>query len=469
MALIKSISGIRGTIGGKQGDGLTPADIVRFSVGYGKFLLSRKRKLPVQVVVGRDARMSGEMISHLVTGTLLGMGIHVVDLGLTTTPTLEMAVTETGSAGGIMITASHNAKQWNALKLLDRHGEFLSGSDGQKVLQLAESNETEYVDHIHLGRYRQDTTQLSKHIEKILRLPLVNIPAIKKTDFRIVVDPVNSTGAIAVPMLLDHLGVKQVSLLFGEVNGDFAHPPEPLPENLSELAATVVRTKAHLGIAVDPDVDRLALVQEDGEMFGEEYTLVAVADYVLKHTTGNAVSNMSSTTALKDITEKAGGIYYTAPVGEVNVVHRMKEVNAVIGGEGNGGIIYPGLHYGRDALVGIALFLSHLALFGRSCSVMKSKLPYYYMSKNKIAIPSEVDLDRVFTGLTKKYASQPMNREDGVRIEFGKDWVHLRKSNTEPIMRIYAESDSQVKAEVLVRKIIADIGEVIRLNESVPD
>lgn len=469
MPLIKSISGIRGTIGGKQGEGLTPADIVRFSGGYGRFLLSRKRKLQVQVVIGRDARMSGEMVSRLVSGTLLGMGIHVIDLGLTTTPTLEVAVTETGSSGGIMITASHNPKQWNALKLLDRHGEFLSDSDGQKVLQLAEDPSTEYADNTRLGKYRQDSALLSKHIEKILKLPLVNVPAIKKAEFRIIVDPVNSTGAIAVPLLLEKLGVKQVSLLFGEVNGDFAHPPEPLPENLSELAGTVVRTRANLGIAVDPDVDRLAIVQEDGEMFGEEYTLVAVADYVLKHTKGNTVSNMSSTIALKDITEKAGGMYYTAPVGEVNVVSRMKEVHAVIGGEGNGGIIYPDLHYGRDALVGIALFLSHLALFGRSCSVLKSKLPYYYISKNKIAIPADVDLNRVFKSLTKKYASQPINLEDGVRIEFGKDWIHLRKSNTEPIMRIYAESDSQVKAEVLVRKIIADIGEVIRLNGSFPD
>lgn len=469
MPLIKSISGIRGTIGGKSGDGLTPADIVRFSEGYGKFLLSRKRKLPVQVVIGRDGRMSGEMVSRLVSGTLMGLGIHVVDLGLSTTPTLEMAVTETGSAGGIMITASHNPKHWNALKFLDRHGEFLSDADGQKVLQLAETAGNEYAGNAQLGKYKQDASQLSKHIEKILCLPLVNIPAIRKADFRIVVDPVNSTGAIAVPLLLERLGVQHVNVLFGEVNGDFAHLPEPLPENLSELASTVVRTRANLGLAVDPDVDRLAIVQEDGEMFGEEYTLVTVADYVLKHAKGNTVSNMSSTSALRDITEKAGGVYYAAPVGEVNVVGRMKEVRAVIGGEGNGGVIYPELHYGRDALVGIALFLSHLALFGRSCSVLKSKLPYYHISKNKIAIPEDVDLKVVFEGLTRKYSSQPINREDGVRIEFGRDWVHLRKSNTEPILRIYAESDSQVKAEVLVRKIIADIGEVIRLNGSYPD
>lgn len=436
MALIKSISGIRGTMGGLPGKGLTPPDIMKFSVGFAKFLLSRKRTRPVQVVIGRDARQSGDMVSGIVSGTLLGMGIHVIDLGLTTTPTLEIAVSETGSSGGVMITASHNAKQWNALKLLNRYGEFLSRADGDKVLQLAESKDVEYVVHGDIGHYRRDDTFLLKHIEKILRLPLVNLAAIKKADFRIVVDPVNSTGGIAVPLLLEKLGVRQVTLLNGEVNGDFAHPPEPLPENLTELAATVVRNRAHLGFAVDPDVDRLAIVQEDGDMFGEEYTLVAVADYVLKHQKGNTVSNMSSTIALKDITEKAGGKHYASAVGEINVVHLMKEVKAVIGGEGNGGVIYPDLHYGRDALVGIALFLSHLALTGKSCSVLKSRLPYYTISKNKITVPSDVDLDHVFSGLLTKYAGHPINRDDGVRIEFGKDWVHIRRSNTEPILRI---------------------------------
>ncbi|HNS18755.1 MAG TPA: phosphoglucosamine mutase [Bacteroidales bacterium] len=464
MALIKSISGIRGTLGGTPGDGLTPPDIMKFTIGFAKFLFTKKRTRPLQVVIGRDARPSGEMVSGIVSGTLLGLGIHVIDLGLTTTPTLEIAVMETGSTGGIMITASHNAKHWNALKLMNRCGEFLSAADGNKVLQLATTMEAEYATLASLGCITRNDTFLLKHIEKILRLPLVNVAAIRKADFRIVVDPVNSTGGIAVPLLLEKLGVKQVVLLNGEVNGDFAHPPEPLPENLSELSGSVVRSNAHLGFAVDPDVDRLAIVQEDGEMFGEEYTLVAVADYVLKHQQGNTVSNMSSTRALKDITEKAGGNHYASAVGEVNVVRVMKEVKAVIGGEGNGGIIYPDLHYGRDALVGIALFLSHLALSGRSCSALKSRLPYYYLSKNKINVPPDVDLDNVFKGLLTKYASHPINREDGVRIEFDRDWVHIRKSNTEPVMRIYAESDSQVKAEVLVRKIIADIGEVIRLN-----
>ena len=464
MALIKSISGIRGTIGGKPGDGLTPPDVMKFTLGFARLMLSRKRSRPVQVVIGRDARPSGGMVSGIVSGTLLGMGIHVIDLGLTTTPTLEIAVIETGSSGGVMITASHNPRQWNALKLLNRYGEFLSEADGDRVLQLAETLDVEYASHVNPGHYTRNDTFLQKHIAKILRLPLVDVTAIRKAEFRIVADPVNSTGGIAVPLLLEKLGVRQVTLLNGEVSGDFAHPPEPLPENLSELSAAVVRNKAHLGFAVDPDVDRLAIVQEDGDMFGEEYTLVAVADYVLKHQKGDTVSNMSSTIALKDITEKAGGKYFASAVGEVNVVRVMKEVKAVIGGEGNGGIIYPGLHYGRDALVGIALFLSHLALSGKSCSVLRSRLPYYYISKNKITLPSDVDLNKVFKGILTKYASHPVNREDGVRIEFDRDWVHIRKSNTEPVLRIYAESDSPAKAEVLVRKIIADIGEVIRLK-----
>lgn len=469
MALIKSISGIRGTIGGIPGENLTPIDVVRFAGAFAAFLRSNSRNGTITVVVGRDARISGEMVSRLAIGTLMGMGIDILDIGLTTTPTLELAVPDTQAAGGIMITASHNPKQWNALKLINKQGEFLSAEDGERVVALAGATDLEFAPVGRLGHYRYDDSFISKHIERIIQLPLVNIDAIKKADYHIVADVVNSTGALAVPVLLERLGVRNVDVLFGEPTGDFAHQPEPLPENLSELAAAVVRNKAHLGFAVDPDVDRLAVVQEDGEMFGEEYTLVAVADYVLKHQKGNTVSNLSSTIALKEITDKAGCTYYASAVGEVNVVNVMKSVEAVIGGEGNGGVIYPELHYGRDALAGMALFLSHLATSGRSCSSLRSTLPSYHISKNKVHIPQDVDLEQVFHSLRRKYAHQPLNEQDGLRIEFGREWVHLRKSNTEPILRIYAESDSQVKSDVLAKKITTDIGEVIRLNGSYPD
>ncbi len=464
MTLIVSISGIRGTIGGTPGQAFTPADIVRFTAAYGRFLQLTAENGRKKVVIGRDGRSSGEMVSGIVAGTLMGMGINVVDLGLSTTPTVEIAVTERGASGGIVITASHNPKNWNALKLLNQKGEFLSATEGDLVLKLAQENNLEFSQVQHLGKYETDPAWIGKHVEKILALPMVDAKAIRKAGFKVVVDCVNSTGALAIPVLLDRLGVAHHELLFGEVNGDFAHNPEPLPENLTELSQAVVRSKAHVGFAVDPDVDRLAIVCEDGEMFGEEYTLVAVADYVLRNKNGNTVSNLSSTGALRDVTEKAGGTYYASAVGEVNVVEKMKSTGAVIGGEGNGGVIYPDLHYGRDALVGIALFLSHLALSGKSCSALRASYPSYFISKNKISLPDTASLDLIFGEITRKYANQPVDRTDGVRIDFGKEWVHLRKSNTEPVMRIYAESDAPGKADVLARKIISDIREILKLE-----
>ncbi|MFT2009198.1 phosphoglucosamine mutase [Pontibacter sp. 13R65] len=459
MALIKSISGIRGTIGGKAGDGLTPVDVVKFAAAYGTWVLQTTNNNTI--VIGRDARLSGDMVNKLVCATLQGLGIHVIDVGLSTTPTVEMVVPDKKAGGGIILTASHNPKQWNALKLLNQHGEFISDAEGKLVLEIAEKEAFEFAQVNDLGQYKQAEDALQKHIEAILNLPLVDVEAIAAKDFRVAIDCVNSSGGIAVPMLLEALGVTKIEKLFCEPDGNFAHNPEPLPENLREISKVIEKGKFDLGIVVDPDVDRLALVSEDGSMFGEEYTLVAVADYVLKNTVGNTVSNLSSTRALLDVTEKAGGNYYAAAVGEVNVVNMMKAQNAIIGGEGNGGIIYPELHYGRDALVGIALFLTHLAKSDMSMTRLRNSYPSYYISKNKIELTPDVDVDNVLVQMQHRYAKQPINTIDGVKIEFGKEWVHLRKSNTEPIIRIYAESDSNATAEHLANKIIADIKEII--------
>ena len=463
MTLIKSISGIRGTIGGKPDEALTPLDIVKYTSAFGKLIAQTANSKSVTVVVGRDARMSGAMVSGIVCATLSGMGIHVIDLGLSTTPTVEMAVTELKADGGIILTASHNPKQWNALKLLNSKGEFISEETGKELLALASTNNFEYANVNELGKYTENKDFLNTHIDKILALPYVDKDAVRKADFSIVIDAINSSGSIAVPALLEKLGVRKIQTINATTNGDFAHNPEPLPEHLNELSQTVLKQKAHLGISVDPDVDRLAFVSEDGEMFGEEYTLVAVADYVLKqHKKGNTVSNLSSTRALRDVTELNGGTYSASAVGEVNVVKMMKESKAVIGGEGNGGIILPELHYGRDALVGIAIFLTHLAKFGKPVSVLRSSYPSYYISKNKIELTPEINVDKVLEQVKQKYKNQPINTVDGVKIEFDKEWVHLRKSNTEPIIRIYSESQTYSTAESLAKKIISDIKEIIK-------
>jgi phosphomannomutase len=460
VALIKSISGIRGTIGGAAGDGLTPIDVVKYAAAFGTWVLQQTGNNTI--IIGRDARLSGDMVSRLVAATLQGLGIHVIDLGLSTTPTVEMAVPAKNAGGGIILTASHNPKQWNALKLLNSKGEFISDEDGKKVLELGDSEAFDFAPVTKLGSYTTDDTFLQEHINAILALPLVDKAAIQAKNFRIVVDAVNSCGGFAVPMLLEQLGVEVIEKLFCEPTGDFAHNPEPLPENLREIAKTMEKGSFDLGIVVDPDVDRLALVNEDGTMFGEEYTLVAVADYVLQQLGGgNTVSNLSSTRALRDVTEKHGGQYAAAAVGEVNVVNKMKETNAVIGGEGNGGIIYPELHYGRDSLVGIALFMSHLAKTGLTMTRLRASYPNYFISKNKIELTPEINTDQVLVEMEKRYAKQPVNTIDGVKIEFDKEWVHLRKSNTEPIIRIYAESDSNATADHLANKIIGDIKEII--------
>lgn len=461
MTLIKSISGIRGTIGGKTGDNLTPVDVVKFAAAYGSLL--KQKKGAAKVVIGRDARLSGEMVSALVTATLQGLGIDVVDLGLSTTPTVEIAVPLENAAGGIILTASHNPVQWNALKLLNEKGEFISGKDGEEVLRIAEAEEFDFAQVTKLGKYEKKDDYIKIHIDQILKLPLVDVEAVTNKGFKVVVDAVNSTGGIAVPMLLKAMGVK-VKELYCDPTGHFPHNPEPLPEHLTDIIREIKKGKYDLGIVVDPDVDRLALVSEDGTPFGEEYTLVAVADYVLnagKKKKGNTVSNLSSTRALRDITEKAGGEYFAAAVGEVNVVTMMKEQNAVIGGEGNGGVIYPDLHYGRDALAGIALFLTYLAKADTTVSRLRAKYPNYIISKNKIELTPDINVDKVLEEVKKKYVKQPINTIDGVKIEFDKEWVHLRKSNTEPIIRIYAESDMEVKADNLAKKIISDIKEII--------
>jgi len=464
VTLIKSISGIRGTIGGPVGEGLTPLDVVKYAAAYGTWVKTQATDSKL-IVIGRDARISGDMVSRLVAATLQGLGLDVCDLGLSTTPTVEMAVPAKKAAGGIILTASHNPKQWNALKLLNAAGEFISEADGQQVLASAESEDFDFAPVTKLGQYSTDNTFLKKHIKAILALPLVDAEAIRARNFRVVVDAVNSCGGFAVPQLLEALGVTTIEKLHCEPTGEFAHNPEPLPEHLRDIAKVLEKGGFDLGIVVDPDVDRLALVSENGEMFGEEYTLVAVADYVLKTLGGgNTVSNLSSTRALRDVTEKAGGRYAAAAVGEVNVVAKMKETNAVIGGEGNGGIIYPELHYGRDALVGIALFLSHLAQTGLTASRLRASYPGYFISKNKIELTPEIDTDHVLVQMEKKYRKQPVNTIDGVKIEFDKEWVHLRKSNTEPIIRIYAESSSNATADYLAQKIIGDIKEIIAVK-----
>ena len=459
MTLIKSISGIRGTIGGKTGDNLTPLDIVKFTAAFGTLLI--KEGANKKIIVGRDGRISGAMVKNLVISTLQALGLQVIDLDYSTTPTVEMAVVFENAGGGIILTASHNPKEWNALKLLNSQGEFINSAYGQKVLEIAQSEDFVFAPVDQLGICILDDSFLLKHIDAIVNYELVDVAAIKKAKFKVVVDAVNSTGAIAVPALLKALGVKEIEVLNGEVNGKFAHNPEPLPEHLTELSREVLKQKASLGIAVDPDVDRLCFVCEDGTMFGEEYTLVAVADYVLSHRKGNTVSNMSSTRALRDITEKRGGEYFSSAVGEVNVVNKMKAVNAVIGGEGNGGIIVPDLHYGRDALIGIALFLTHLANTKKTAKQLRNSFPDYFISKNKIQLENGVDVKGVFEKIKDKYKNQPINIEDGLKIEFDKDWVHLRTSNTEPIIRIYAESNFATTADNIASRLMKDISELM--------
>ncbi len=457
MALIKSISGIRGTIGGKPGEGLSPLDVVKFTAAFGTWLTQQSDNR--KVVIGRDGRISGEMVKQLVVATLNGLGLDVVDLDLSTTPTVEIAVKQENAAGGIILTASHNPKEWNALKLLNSEGEFISGENGAVVLDLAAREDFTFADVNKLGSYERNDTYMQKHIDLVLNYPLVDVAAIKARNFKVVVDAVNSTGATFIPALLKALGVEDVTVLFGEVNGRFSHNPEPLPENLTALSNEVNKSQADLGIAVDPDVDRLCFVCEDGSMFGEEYTLVAVADYILKHRKGNTVSNLSSTQALKDVTLKAGGEYHPSAVGEVNVVRKMKEVNAVIGGEGNGGIIVPDLHYGRDALIGIGLFLSHVAQTKKNLKAIRNSYPDYFISKNKIELDKGVDVKTIFEKIKGKYKNQPVNTEDGLKIEFEKDWVHLRTSNTEPIIRIYSESQNETTADNIAKRIMQDIRE----------
>ncbi|MCS6968388.1 MAG: phosphoglucosamine mutase [Cytophagales bacterium] len=460
MALIKSISGIRGVIGGKQGESLTPFEVVRYTAAFGSWVMAHQRR--GKVVIGRDARASGEMINRLVIGTLQGLSIDVIDLGLSTTPTVEIAVQEEQASGGIVISASHNPGNWNALKLLNSKGEFVSSAEGHEILSIAEKGNVEFAPVGNLGKYFQNHTYLQKHVEKILRLALVDKAAIAAANFSIVVDGVNSTGGIVVPMLLEALGVQKIEKLYCEPNGIFPHNPEPLPEHLTHLCSKIAQGDYDLGIAVDPDVDRVAFICEDGTPFGEEYTLVAVADYVLSQNKGgNAVSNLSSTRALQEIALKRGGNYFASAVGEVNVITAMKAHGAVIGGEGNGGVIYPELHYGRDALVGIALFLTHLAKFGKSAKRLRATYPNYYISKNKIELTDGMNVDEIIAKIRERYKKHPINLTDGLKIEFGREWVHLRKSNTEPILRIYAESESQVMADSLARKIISDIKEFI--------
>ena len=457
MALIKSISGIRGTIGGKQGEGLSPLDVVKFTASFATFLQKNSNKEKLQLVVGRDARISGQMVDNLVVGTLIGMGIDVIETGLSTTPTVEVTVVDKKADGGIIITASHNPMQWNALKLLNAKGEFINAAEGNEVLQLAETMDINFAQVDKLGQYITDFNTIDTHIQKVVNLPLVDVEAIKKASFKVAVDAVDSTGGIAIPRLLKALGVDNVVEINCDPTGKFSHNPEPLPENLTEISRVVKENNCNLGIVVDPDVDRLALICEDGEMFGEEYTLVAVADYVLSKNKGNTVSNMSSTRALRDITEAYGASYTASAVGEVNVVEKMKETNAIIGGEGNGGVIYPELHYGRDALVGVALFLTLLAKKGCSVSELRKTYPNYVISKNKIELTPDINVDNVLKAIADKYKNQPVNTIDGVKIEFGNEWVHLRKSNTEPIIRIYSESQSMEKANDLAQRIIKDI------------
>lgn len=461
MTLIKSISGIRGTIGGQTGENLTPVDVVKFTAAFGTIIKNQEKKQKYTVVVGRDARISGPMVDQLVCGTLMGIGIDVINAGLATTPTVEIAVTESKADGGIILTASHNPKQWNALKLLNNKGEFFNDAEGKKVLQLAETDAYTFstVDELGNISYRNDFDEI--HIHKILALPYVDVPAIKAANFKVAIDCVNSVGGKILPALFKALGVNEVLELYCTPNGQFPHNPEPLPEHLTEISKLVKDKKADLGFVVDPDVDRLAIINEDGSMFGEEYTLVAVADYVLSKKKGNTVSNLSSTRALADVTEKSGGTYTASAVGEVNVVTAMKKTSAIIGGEGNGGVILPDLHYGRDALVGIALFLSHLAHSKLKCSQLKAKYPLYFISKNKIELTAGINVDAILEKMKQRHSNQKINDADGVRIDFDKEWVHLRKSNTEPIIRVYSESKSEGSAKQLAGKIIEEIKSLI--------
>jgi len=459
MTLIKSISGIRGTIGGKTGDNLTPVDAVKFASAYGTWLKNNSDKEKLTVVIGRDARISGPMIHNLVANTLIGLGINVIDLGLSTTPTVEVAVPMEGADGGIILTASHNPKQWNALKLLNEKGEFLSGDNGAVILEIAESEAFDFADVDNLGEVTINDAYMDIHIDEVLDLPLVDADAVRAAGFKVVVDGVNSSGGIIIPKLLEQMGVEVVKL-YCEPNGHFPHNPEPLKEHLGDICKLVVEEKAHLGIVVDPDVDRLAFISNDGEMFGEEYTLVACADYVLSKTPGNTVSNMSSSRALRDITQKYGGTYEASAVGEVNVVELMKKNNAIIGGEGNGGIIYPELHYGRDSLVGVALFLTYLAGQTKTVAELRASYPQYYMSKNKIELTPQINVDAILEAMAAKYSNEDISVIDGVKIDFANEWVHLRKSNTEPIIRIYTEAQTQEKADELAVLIINEIKEV---------
>ena len=462
MTLIKSISGIRGTIGGAVEDNLTPIDAVKFAAAYGTWIKQQRNKENYRVVVGRDARISGEMIQSLVMNTLVGLGIHVIDVGLSTTPTVEVAVPMEHADGGIILTASHNPKQWNALKLLNHKGEFLNGVEGQKILEIAESNNMTFAEVDDLGKITRNDAYIDMHIDEVLKLPLVNAKAIKAAKFKVVVDGVNSTGGIAIPLLLDRLDVHPVKL-YCDPTGHFPHNPEPLKEHLGDLAEAVVKHRADFGIVVDPDVDRLAFMDEKGDMFGEEYTLVACADYVLSKTPGNTVSNMSSTRALRDVTEKHGGMYEASAVGEVNVVDLMKKNKVVIGGEGNGGIIYPDLHYGRDALVGVALFLSLLAESKMTVSELRATYPNYFMSKKKIQLTPDLDVDAILKTMESNYSHENLTTIDGVKIDFADCWVHLRKSNTEPIIRIYTEAPSQEAADRLADQFISEIKAVANI------
>ena len=459
MTLIKSISGIRGTIGGCVGDALTPLDIVRFTASYATFIRKQSSSSNT-IIIGRDARISGEMVSNIVSGTLIGCGFDVLDVGLSTTPTIEVAVQIEQSAGGIILTASHNPKQWNALKLLNNKGEFLSAIDGEEILALAENDAFTFSEVDDLGKYTFDDSFNDKHIEEVLNLNLVNVDLVNSAGFKVVVDAVNSTGGFMIPRLLERMGVECVKL-YCEPNGKFPHNPEPLPKNLTEISKLVVEEKADFGIVVDPDVDRLAMVCEDGSMFGEEYTLVAVADYVLSKTPGNTVSNLSSTRALRDVTNNHNGSYEASAVGEVNVVDKMKATNAIIGGEGNGGVIYPEMHYGRDALIGVALFLTQLAERKISAKTLRDSYPNYFISKNKIQLTPEIDVDAILTTLEEKYKNEQITTIDGLKIDFQEGWVHLRKSNTEPIIRIYAESEGEEKANKFANDMINEIKELI--------
>ena len=460
MTLIKSISGIRGTIGGAISENLTPIDVVKFASAYAQFIKNRTKKSTIKLVVGRDARLSGKMVTDLVNGTLIGMGVEVIDLGLSTTPTVEIAVPLEKADGGIIITASHNPKQWNALKLLNEKGEFISGEEGEELIQIADSGSYNYVEVDELGSVTNNDSYLQKHIQSVIDLSLVDKEIIKNSGFKVVVDAVNSSGGIFIPALLKELGVEVVEL-YCEPTGHFPHNPEPLAENLTEISKLVIESKADLGIVVDPDVDRLAFVCNDGSMFGEEYTLVAVADFVLKNTPGNSVSNLSSTRALSDVTVKNGGQYFASAVGEVNVVEKMKSENAVIGGEGNGGIIYPESHYGRDALVGVGLFLTHLAKENITSRQLRDSYPNYEMSKNKIQLTPEIDVDDILIKMKEKYKHEKVNDIDGVKIDFASEWVHLRKSNTEPIIRVYSESGTEESAAKIAQQVMDDIHEII--------